>query len=154
MLVEVIVYGALFIVIAGFAGGAFYRALDFSRSLRGNAQDIAQALQTGERWRAEVRSATGPARVVEEGPLRAFHIPKGENETVYLVDGRALFRSLGTNSPWVKLLSNVQNATFNRQEREGVVSWRWELELATKTKQVQVRPLFSFQAVASADAKP
>lgn len=154
MLVEVIVYGALFIVIAGFATAAFYRALEFSRSLRGNAQDIAQALQAGERWRSEVRGATGPVRLVEDGPARAFVIPRGGDQTVYIVQGPALLRSLGTNAPWVRVLYNVQNSTFNRQERGGVVSWRWELELATKTKQVKVRPLFTFQAVATADAKP
>ena len=154
MLVEVIIYAALFMVIAGFATAAFYRALEFSSALRKNAQDIAQALQAGERWRSEVRGATGPVRLVEDGPLRSFHIPRGGDETVYTVLGPTVLRSLGTNALWVKVLSNVQNSTFNRQEREGVVSWRWELELTTKTKQVKVRPLFSFQAVASADAKP
>jgi hypothetical protein len=40
-----------------------------------------------------------------------------------------------------------------KDERERVVTWRWEVELKNAQKGARLRPLFSFQAVASSDLK-
>ena len=74
MLIEAMVYvGALFVLLgAGYA--AVYRCIDRSVALRRNAEDITSALQTGERWRADVRLATGGARLDNPEAGQLLHL--------------------------------------------------------------------------------
>jgi len=151
MLIECLVYVAVFMVIAGLATAAFYRALENSRRLRRNVADIALALQAGERWRAEVRSATAPLRLVTEPAQQTLHIPRGADEIVYSFVQGTLLRRAATNAAWTKALANLKSSQMAREERNGVVSWRWEIEFKSQLKETRVRPLFSFLAVAAAD---
>jgi hypothetical protein len=151
MLIECIVYIAVFFVITGLATAAFYRALENSRHLRSNVADIGLALQVGELWRAEVRSATAPLRLVAEPAQQTLHIPREADEIVYSFAQGTLLRRAHASAPWTKALANLKSSQMAREERNGVVSWRWEIEFKSQLKETRLRPLFSFMAVAAAD---
>jgi len=150
MLVDCLVYLAIWAVVVGLAFSAFYRSMSYSANLARNADDIARALKAGERWREDVRAATGPFKLVavEASVEQALHIPQKTGEVIYLFIDGAVLRQTGTNAPWIPALSGVKSSRMERDERQRVVSWRWDVELKNKQKVARVRPLFTFQAVA------
>ena len=150
MLVDCLVYLAIWSVVVGLAFSAFFRSMSYSKNLARNSDDIARALKAGERWREDVRAATGPFKLVvgEPGVGQALHIPQKTGEVIYrFIDG-AVLRQTGTNAPWIPALSGVKSSRMEKDERQRVVSWRWEVELRNKQKVARVRPRFTFQAVA------
>jgi hypothetical protein len=151
MLVECLVYVAVFMVIAGLATAAFYRAFENSKRIRRNVADIALALEAGERWRAEVRGATAPPRLEADSAQPTLRIPKGADEIAYSYADGTLLRRTAASAPWTKALANLKSSTMVREERNGVISWRWEIEFKSQLKETRLRPLFSFRAVAAAD---
>ena len=150
MLVDCLVYLAIWAVVVGLAFSAFYRSMNYSANLARNADDIARALKAGERWRKDVREATGPFKLVagEASVEQALHIPQKTGEVIYLFTDGAVLRQKGTNAPWIPALSGVKSSRMEKDERQRVVSWRWEVELKNKQKAARARPLFTFQAVA------
>jgi hypothetical protein len=154
MLLEAIVYIAAFFTITGLATAAFYSVWDHSKHLQRNTNDIAHVLEAGERWRGEVRQATAPLQLAETSGAPELRIPQSAGEIVYVLQGDTLLRRPGGKAERPKVLSRIKTSRFFRQERQGVVSWRWELELQSELKSAQVRPLFSFTAVAAAERQP
>jgi hypothetical protein len=153
LLTEALVYIAIVFVMLGLGYTAMYRCVDSSIALRRNADDITSALHAGERWRADVRSATTQIRLedTDGGPLLRLAGPTGA--IAYRYATNAIFRSAGAG-PWVRLLPNVKASQMEADPRKYVAAWRWELELATHTqgsvKPGHVRPLFTFIAVPEA----
>ena len=157
LLVECLVYLAVWFVVTGLALATFYRAWENSRSLTRYTEDMARALKTGERWRAEVRQATGPLKLVTEPGIadQALHIPSAGGEIVYFCTGTNLLRRVGEEGPWTVLLPAVKTSRMLPDAHGPITSWRWELELASSPKrQTRLRPLFSFQAVSGTTAEP
>ncbi len=152
MLIEMLVYIAVLAVVIVLAARAFSRTLDHAREGRRVAADISRALAAGERWRADLRAANGLPRLEAAAPLQALHIPRPAGEVVYFFDGKSLTRGVGTNTP-VSFLADLKASSFIRDQRQRVGSWRWEVELATR-RPARVRPLFTFEAVAPAEARP
>lgn len=150
LLIEVLVYLAVIVALLGAAYAAMYRCIDSSIALRRNADDITSALHAGERWRADVRSATSQIRLesTDAGQLFSFESPRGP--VSYRFSTNAIFRSVGAG-PWVRLLPNVKSSTMKTDPRQYATPWCWELELAPRTKGSvkpgRVRPLFTFIAV-------
>ena len=153
LLIECLVYFSIWLVVMGLAFAAFYRCLDYSKALSRNAADIVRVLQAGERWREDVRRATGPLERFEFDDDLALHIPQTTGETIYVFVKDGIWRSTGERAPWMKILSGVRSSRMLKDERERVVTWRWEVELKNAQKAARVRPLFSFRAVTSSDAK-
>jgi hypothetical protein len=149
MLVDCLVYLAIWGVVVGLAFAAYFRSVSYSKNLARNAEDIARALKAGERWREDVRAATGPFKLVtwEASVAQALHIPQKTDVVIYLFKDGAVLRQRGTNTPWIPALSGVKSSRMEKDERRRVVSWRWEVELQNKQKVARVRPLFTFQAV-------
>ena len=150
LLVEVLVYIAVVFVLLGVGYEALYRGIDSSIALRRDADDIANALHAGERWRADVRLADQQIRV-EKTPAEVTAFLKGAHaETAYRFSTNAVFRRLG-DGPWVRLLTNVKSSVIEPDARQHVTAWRWELELQPRqkgsVKPGRVRPLFTFMAV-------
>jgi hypothetical protein len=154
MLLEAVVYGVVFFLILSLAGAAFARALDQSQRLRRNAADISLALEAGERWRADVRAATAPPRLVQEGPIQALHLPQPQGEVVYFLADDTLLRRANSDAPWIKVLGGLKSAAFCEDTRTHVTSWRWEFEFKSDSKRAKLRPWFCLQAVPQAQAKP
>jgi len=80
MLVECLVYLAVLFLVLCRAYSVFYRGWEQSLGLRRNTEQIARALTTGERWREDVRTATGPLRAEESATEQFLHIPHGAGE--------------------------------------------------------------------------
>jgi hypothetical protein len=150
LLIEALVYIGVIVALLGTGYAAMYRCIDRSLALRRNADDIANALHAGERWRADVRSAGSQVRLEPTAEGELLHLEGGKTPVVYCLSTNSLSRRLG-EGPWVRLLANVKTSTMKSDPREHVTAWRWELELAPRTqgsvKPGRVRPLFTFIAV-------
>lgn len=144
-LIEVLTYIACLAIIFTAAYPAYHRFVRGSDHLRHNADDITRAVNPGERWRNDVRAATGPLRATAEG----FAIPERATEIVYAVSDGVLWRQSG-NGQRIAVLRGVKSSTMLPVPRQSVTAYRWELELVSDRKQAVVLPLFSFQAVAGA----
>jgi hypothetical protein len=141
-LIEVMTYIAVLSVVMALAYPAYYRCQRGSRDLRRNADDIVSALRAGERWRKDIRAATGPIVSSDDRLV----IPQPNGDVIYRFADGKLFR-ITNHQSLVTVISNVKSSTMRADAREHVTAWRWELELAGQQKEVKVRPLFSFVAV-------
>src|SRR5439155_18922669 len=124
--------------------------MDNSVTLRRNADDIANALHAGERWRADLRSAAGPVRWEDTADGRILHLAGAHGEVAYRFSAGAILRRRDSG-PWSSLLTSVKASTMEADPRQKVTAWRWELELQTRIKGAakpgRFRPLFTFVAV-------
>jgi len=151
-LIECLVYISLVFVILGMATAAFYRCFDNMKALRRNTDDITQALQVGELWRADIRAATRPIQF--EAADQLLRIPQESREVAYKFTDTQVLRRTGTDVPWVVVLPKVENSQMQADPRAQVKAWRWELELKTLRKPATMRPLFTFTAVPATTATP
>jgi hypothetical protein len=155
MLMECLVYIGLASVVLGTGYAALYHCIDNAVLLRRNADDIAAALQTGERWRADFRSANTVRQ--ESSPEGESLILQGQRgEIAYRFTRHAVLRRVGQGI-WTTLLERAASSTMRRDERPNITAWRWELELEPRAKgsikASKIRPLFSFLAVPAASAQ-
>jgi len=146
MLVDCLVYITLVTVVLGIGGIAFYRCWDSNKALRRDADDIVRALNAGELWRADIRSATGPIRSVQQADMEKLQIPNSGGEVDYVLHQNELRRqtSIGQNS---LLLSGVIHSQMAPDPRKHVSAWRWDLELSRTRRATVLKPLFTFEAV-------
>ena len=148
-LIDCFIYISLLMVLAAVAFAAFYDSLEHSTRLNRAAADIMRATQAGERWRAEVRRAIGPAKIIEAGGQTVFQLPFSEGVIQYRFADGAVQRQVASNANWTVFLPGVKNSQMHIDQRQFVTSCRWELELATGKKPPRVKPLFTFQAANS-----
>lgn len=145
-LIECMVYIAVFMILSGVAMGTFYLSWFHSKSLISATDDISAALTTGERWRADVRHATGAITVETTASGETMKIPEGETEIIYRFESGELRRQIGSanfNSfPFTKVISSEMKL----DTRGNVTAWRWELELAQRRKETHLPLLFTFEA--------
>jgi hypothetical protein len=157
LLTEALIYIGLLFVVLGVGYIALYRSIDNSVVLRRNADDIASALHAGERWRADVRSASRAIRLQNASEEQVLHLEGGRNQVDYRFASGTLYRRLNSGT-WVHLLENVRSCAMQADPRRNVTAWRWELELQPRTKASvrasRVRPLFTFVAVPPNSSKP
>jgi Tfp pilus assembly protein FimT len=146
LLVEYMIYIAVLAVVMGLAFGAFYRSLDNSRDLNRSTEDILRVLAAGEQWRADVRRAQTPPKLITEGPMTTCEISTADGLVVYLFSQESVWRKESEQAPR-QILPRVARSSMIQDQSPRVTSWRWELELKTRRKQVRMRPLFTFEAV-------
>jgi len=156
LLGECLIYISVWSILLGLSFAAYYRVLDNTTRLRRSAADIARVLQAGERWREDVRHATGPLKLVgiDGTAEQAFHVPQASGDVVYYFTGTNLLRRAAADAPWLETLARVKTSRMNKDARGRVVAWRWEVELNPGKKKSAVRPLFTFQAVAANQEMP
>ena len=146
-IIECLVYGLVLWILLGVAYAAFYQCVENSVRLRRNADDIASALQAGERWRADVRAASGPIRLEKTDAEQILRLPGDRGEVAYHFTTNAILRRVD-HGAWTRLLNHVQSSAMESDPRSNVTAWRWELELKPRSKRPgPVRPLFTFLAV-------
>ena len=149
--IELLVYVSVLLVVLAVAGNALYQGMKQSAALRRNAEDIATALRAGERWRTDVRAATGPIRVTSEADGQTVRIPTAETEVVYAFRDSAIWRGSDLSVPQKPL---VPRAAASRVMMDDPSSARWELELQSRSESAKVRPLFTFQAASARSPRP
>ncbi|HWF19222.1 MAG TPA: hypothetical protein VG754_08140 [Verrucomicrobiae bacterium] len=147
MLVDCLVYIAVFFMILGVAFKMFYSCWDSAKTFRRNSDQIAATLKTGERWREDVRRATATPRAEESSEGTVLRIPQKTSEVDYRFFDGELWRRDGNAGEWTPLLLKVKSSRMEQDKREHVAAWRWEVELATRRKGAKVVPLFTFEAV-------
>jgi len=110
--------------------------------------DVMDATLAGERWREDLRSATGEV-TLKDGVLS---IPQKKRAVVYRLHAGRVLRSTGGRDAWAPVIRNAKASRMVHDVRHGVASWRWELELRTRAREPRVRPLFTFRAVPGRNA--
>lgn len=146
MLVEAIVYMAILTIVLGVGSALLYRAWDTNIALRRNSDDIVRALNAGELWRADIRSATGSI-TTRDG--HEVHMRNSRGEIIYRFADGKVTRNASGQQP--RILTNVKSSEMLNDPRNTTNGWRWELELNHNHKKVQFRPLFTFDAVAKSE---
>jgi len=154
MLIDCLIYISLLALVLGLAFASFFRTLEHSTQLDRNVADIVRALQTGERWRADVRAATGLLSVDRSPEATTVRIPRAQGQVAYVFREGAVFREEKPGGGPVQVLPNVAASEFQRERRRHFTVWQWELEVRGKQKVTRMKPLFTFQAVAPAEAQP
>jgi hypothetical protein len=147
LLVECIVYLAVFAILLGIGTAAFYFCWDHNKALIYATDDISSAVRAGERWRADVRDATGSISVETTAAGELVKIPEGEKEIIYRFDSGEVRRQMASSGFSELLLPKVKTSQMKLDARGEVRAWRWELELAERRKETHLPLLFTFEAV-------
>jgi hypothetical protein len=150
MLIECLVYIAVFTVIVGLGLATFYLCWDNSKALRYATDDITAALRTGERWRADIRSATGEITVETTAAGELLRIPHGTNEVLYRFNAGEIRRQSAPSGFAEPMLTAVKSSQMVMDRRGPVNAWRWELELKPRRPETRLPLLFTFEAAKTA----
>jgi hypothetical protein len=145
LLVECLVYFAVFALLTGVAMGAFYLCWNNTKALTGATDDIRAALRAGERWRTDVRGATGKISVTTSPAGEQVRIPRREGAVVYRFESGAVRRETTASPGSQLLLPKVRASAMRTEARGGVTAWRWELALVSRRPETQLPLLFTFE---------
>jgi hypothetical protein len=116
-------------------------------NVRKNAEDVSCALIAGERWRSDLRAASGRVALERGVDNEQLVLANSEKVVAYQFVSNAVWRRVGSGN-WICAVTNVKSSAMIGDTRGAVAAWRWELELAPRTKRVgNFRPLFTFLAV-------
>ena len=148
LLIECLVYLSVIVVILGLGLGAFYTCWDYSKALHYATDDINAALHAGERWRADIRNATGKITVETTAEGERLRIPRGTNVLIYSFTADEVHRQIASSAFPELLLSKVKASHMVTETRGPVAAWRWEVELTPHRKETRLPLLFTFEAAA------
>ena len=148
LLIECLVYLSVLLVILGLGLGAFYVCWDYSKALHYATDDINAALHAGERWRTDIRNATGKITVETTAEGERLRIPHGTNELIYNFNAGEVRRQIASSGFSELLLPKVKVSQMVTEKRGPVAAWRWEVELTPRRKETHLPLLFTFEAAA------
>ena len=146
LLIECLVYVFVFAILLGGATAVFYFCWDHSRAVIFTTDDIASALRAGERWRADVRAATGKITVETNATGEVARIPEGARTVFYRFESGEVRRQISTSDYQELLLAKVKTSQMAMDARGTVSAWRWEVELVPRRKEANLPLLFTFEA--------
>ncbi len=146
LLIECLVYLSLFVVIFSLGLGAFYVCWDHSKALHYATDDITAALHAGERWRADIRHATGAIVGETISGGEQLRIPQGTNQIIYRFDAGEVRRQAAASDFSELLLARVKTSEMVRETRGPVTAWCWELALTPRRKETRLPLAFTFEA--------
>jgi hypothetical protein len=130
----------MLISVTGVIGYSFQQQ---SLGLARCSADVMTVLTAGERWRADVRSATAPPRL-DGGELV---IPQSAGDIRYRFAGGEVQRR--HENEWLPFLKNVQTSSTILDKGRYADGWRWEVELKASRPEPGLRPLFTFKVAAA-----
>ena len=145
-LIECICYFAVFLLLSAGATATFYLSWDRSKAFISATDDITAALQAGERWRADVRAASGTIDTEKTPSGVVITIPEGNEEIVYRISSGEVRRQAGSGGFSALLLPRVVSSEMTLDRRGDVRAWRWELEVAQRRGETHIPLLFTFEA--------
>jgi Tfp pilus assembly protein FimT len=152
LLIECVVYIAVFAVLLGVGTASFYYCWDHTKAVMQATDDITSALRAGERWRADIRGATGKISIETAPDGEVVRIPETAGEIVYRFEAGELCREISATKNSQLLLPKVKTSQMETELRSGVTAWRWELELKERRKETHLPLQFTFEA--AQPAKP
>lgn len=153
LMAEALVYIAVVVVLLGAGFVAMHKCITNAVVLRRTADDISAAVHAGERWRADVRAASGRVRWEQENDEPVLILAGSRGEAAWRLDKGTVFRRVQAG-PWVPVVRNVISSTMEADSRHEVTAWRWELELKPRSKVRRMLPLFTFFAVPQKGGTP
>jgi hypothetical protein len=148
LLIECLVYLSVIVVVLGLGLGAFYVCWDYSKALHYATDDINAALHAGERWRADIRNATGKITGETTAEGERLRIPHGTNGVIYSFSAGEVHRQIASSAFSELLLPTVKVSQMVTETRGPVAAWRWEVELTPRRKETHLPLLFTFEAAA------
>src|SRR5580704_14339967 len=110
LLVECVTYIAVLVILAGFGTATFYLCWDHSKAVVCATDDIGSALRAGERWRADVRNATGEITVEDSTNGEVMRIPGPGEEVVYHFESGDVRREIPGRENSQLLLARVNTS--------------------------------------------
>jgi hypothetical protein len=146
LLIECLVYIAVFAIFLGGGTAAFYFCWDHSKALLYATNDITAALHAGERWRADVRAATGNISITTTPTGELVRIPETKKEIIYRFEAGEVRRDIPALHLSQLLLPKAKSSQMTAEARDSVSAWRWELELSERRKETHLPLLFTFEA--------
>lgn len=146
MLIECLVYIAVFAILTGIGLASFYFCWDHTRGTIYATDEVESALRAGEGWRADVRAATGKISVENTATGEVVTIPEGERTVVYRFEADELRREIPAQNNSRLLLPKVKTSEMTTEARDGVTAWRWELAVTPRRKEAHLPMLFTFEA--------
>lgn len=149
LLVECVVYIAVFAILTAVGFGAFYVCWDNTQAVIRHTDDIGAALRAGEGWRADVRNATGKITVEQSAAGESVRIPGPKRAVVYHFESGEVRREIPSLQTSSLLLPKVKSSQITEDLRDGVTAWRWELELRETHSHINVPLSFTFEAAQS-----
>jgi hypothetical protein len=149
LLIECLVYIAVFAILMGIGTAAFYFCWDHTRGVILTANDVESILRAGESWRADVRAATGAMAIVPTASGEVVTIPEGGKDILYRLDGGELRREIASQNSSRLLLQRVKTSVMTTELRAGVAACRWELEVTPRRQMPHFPLVFTFEAVPS-----
>jgi hypothetical protein len=147
LLMECLVYLAVFFLLLGIAMAAFYTCWDRSVVLQYATDSVESALRAGERWRSDVRGATGKISVETTPAGELLRIPHGKDEIFYSFHDGAVRRKLASQDFSELLPVQIKSSQMETEMRNQTTVCRWELELKPPHKEAHMPLLFTFEAV-------
>ncbi len=148
LLIECLVYLSVIVVVLGLGTGAFYICWDHSKALHFATDDINAALHAGERWRADIRNATGKITVEHTAEGEQLRIPREAGGILYSFTGGEVRRRVAASDFSELLLPQVKVSQMVAEARGPATAWRWELELTPHRKETRLPLCFTFEAAA------
>jgi hypothetical protein len=145
LLIECLVYMSVFAILLAGVTAVFYFCWDHSAALISSTEQIHSALYAGERWRADVRAATGTISIETTSTGETVKIPEGQNVVQYIFNAGQVSRQSG--SAGAVVLSRVKTSEMATDVRGDVTAWKWELELTPHRNETHLPLLFTFEAV-------
>jgi hypothetical protein len=149
-LIECLVYVAVLTILTGVALGTFYVCWGGFSGMISTSDDVSAALRAGERWRADVRGASGTISVEKTAFGQIVKIPEPGKQVVYSFDSGALRRQVGSNGIFQLVFPKVISSEMKSDVRDSVRAWQWELELPERSKGPHLPMLFTFEAAQKA----
>ena len=130
-LIEALFYCATFSLVVGSALASLYAASMHHKRLDRSADAIVRVVEAGQRWREEIRAASGPVQVETSGPggeLQTIRIPGAGGEVTYRQEADRIVR---TDPGGSTELFRVRSSRVSRvPARVATDAWQWEVELA------------------------
>jgi hypothetical protein len=146
LLVECVVYFSVFAIITGVGFAAFYLCWNQSTAMVRATEDIGLALHAGERWRADVRHATGKISLKKSAAGEEMRIPGRTGTVVYRFETNTMFLEVPARHTSAVLLAKVKSSQMILDPRNVVTAWRWELELNQRRPETKLPLAFTFEA--------
>ncbi|HEX3624973.1 MAG TPA: hypothetical protein VH280_06035 [Verrucomicrobiae bacterium] len=150
LLIECMVYLAVLVILISIALGAFYTCWNGFGAMISTTDDVRAALHAGERWRADVRSASGTISIESTASGQVVNIPEDGKQIIYSFDSGEMRRQMGLKGLSQLVLPKVKSSEMKSDVRGGVKAWQWELELPERPRGPHVPMLFTFEAAQKA----
>jgi uncharacterized protein YndB with AHSA1/START domain len=147
-IIECLVYLGVLAVVLALGFNAFYVCWDYSKALHWATDDVTAALRAGERWRADIRGATGKITVETTAQGEQLRIPRRPTAIIYSFKAGELHRQFASSRFSELVLPTVKASQMVKETRGSVNAWRWELELTPRRKETRLPLQFTFEAAA------